>query len=75
MGFFTQVNWIAVLIGGVFNMVFGSLWYGPLFGKVWLKAIGKSADELESSATMYLLPLVPASSAPTSSQRSSPGLA
>ena len=58
MGFFTQVNWIAVVIGGVFNMAFGALWYGPLFGKAWLKAIGKSADRIESNATMYLLPLV-----------------
>jgi len=58
MEFLTQVNWIAVLIGGVFNMVLGSLWYGPLFGKAWLKAIGKSQDEIESSATMYILPFV-----------------
>jgi len=42
----------------VFNMAFGALWYGPLFGKVWLRVIGKSPEEIESSATMYLLPLV-----------------
>jgi len=56
MAFFTEVNWIAVLVGGVFNMAFGSLWYGPLFGRAWLRAIGKSADEIESSASMYVLP-------------------
>lgn len=58
MGYFTQVNWIAVVVGGIFNMVFGSLWYGPLFGKLWLKVIGKSSDEIESSATMYILPFL-----------------
>ena len=58
MEFFAQVNWIAVVVGGVFNMALGSLWYGPLFGKAWLRAIGKSPDEIESSATMYVLPFL-----------------
>ena len=58
MGFFTEVNWIAVIVGGIFNMAFGALWYGPLFGKVWLRAIGKTSDEIQSSGTMYILPLI-----------------
>jgi hypothetical protein len=57
MEFFIQVNWIAVILGGVFNMLVGSLWYGPLFGKLWLKVIGKKQEDIQSSATMYLLPL------------------
>lgn len=60
MGFLMQVNWIAVVLGGIFNMALGALWYGPLFGTIWLKAIGKKADEIESSATMYVLPLLAA---------------
>lgn len=58
MGFFTEVNWIAVIVGGIFNMAFGALWYGPLFGKVWLRVIGKTSDEIQSSGTMYILPLI-----------------
>ena len=58
MSYFGAVNWIAVLIGTVFNMVLGTLWYGPLFGKMWLKIIGKKREELQSNAVMYLLPLV-----------------
>jgi len=58
MSFFTQVNWIAVVVGGVFNMAFGALWYGPLFGKAWLRATGKSSDEIKSNAMMYLLPML-----------------
>jgi len=27
-------------------MVIGSLWYGPLFGKMWMTAIGKTPDQL-----------------------------
>jgi len=53
-----QVNWIAVALGAVFNMALGSLWYGPLFGKLWLSLIGKKQEEIESSPAMYLVPLV-----------------
>ena len=55
---FAEVNWIAVAVGAVFNMALGTLWYGPLFGKLWLKVIGKKRDEIQSSATMYILPLL-----------------
>lgn len=34
------VNFWAVLVCGVLAMVLGSIWYGPLFGKLWMKIIG-----------------------------------
>ena len=58
MQFLTQVNWIVVVLGGVFNMAVGSLWYGPLFGSLWLRVIGKKQQEIQSNATMYILPLL-----------------
>jgi len=58
MDFLGNVNWIAVIVGGVFNMVVGSLWYGPLFGKLWLRVIGKKQEDIQSSAGMYVLPLI-----------------
>mgnify|MGYP001090013640 CR=1 FL=1 len=39
---FGRVNWIAVVLGGVFSMILGFLWYGPLFGKLWLRTIGST---------------------------------
>ncbi|MDB5162221.1 MAG: hypothetical protein JWM52_729 [Candidatus Saccharibacteria bacterium] len=32
-----EINWIAVLVAAISTMVVGSLWYGPLFGKVWAR--------------------------------------
>jgi hypothetical protein len=55
MEFFGQVNWIAVVLGAVFSMLLGFLWYGPLFGKLWLRSIGKKQEELSSNAGMYVL--------------------
>ena len=57
---FSAINWLAVLVVTAFNMVLGMLWYGPLFGKYWLKLIGKKRDEIESPGAAYIIPLVAA---------------
>lgn len=57
---FPQVNWLAIVVGALVNMVVGFLWYGPLFGKTWMAMIGKSMDEIESDSTMYLFSTVSA---------------
>lgn len=43
---FVNLNWWAVLVATVLGFLLGGLWYGPLFGKAWLKAVGKTEDEL-----------------------------
>ena len=35
-----EVNIIAILFCTVLSMVLGSIWYGPLFGKPWMKMMG-----------------------------------
>jgi hypothetical protein len=35
-----HINYWAVLVCGVASMVLGFIWYGPLFGKAWMKSIG-----------------------------------
>lgn len=42
-----EVNYLAVLLSGVAMMALGFLWYGPLFGKPWMKLKGYSAEELK----------------------------
>jgi hypothetical protein len=51
---FSSLNWIAILLGTILSMGLGALWYGPLFGQLWLRLIGKSEDELESDPGMYI---------------------
>ena len=41
------INYLAVLVAAVANMVIGSIWYGPLFGKKWVKLQGWSKDDME----------------------------
>ncbi len=41
-----DINYGAVGVCAVLSMVFGSLWYGPLFGKAWLEGNGVTAGNL-----------------------------
>lgn len=55
---FSGFSWLAVIVAVVANMVLGFLWYGPLFGKAWMAAVGKKEEELTQSPTMYLIPII-----------------
>ena len=57
---FTQVNWIAIVIVAVFNMILGTLWYGPFFGKLWLRIIGKNREEISSNPGIYVFSFIAA---------------
>ncbi len=35
-----MVNYIALLVASLASFVIGMLWYGPLFGKRWMKEMG-----------------------------------
>ena len=57
---FGQLNYIAIALGAVLNMILGTLWYGPFFGKLWLKLIDKSKEDIESKPILYVLSFVAA---------------
>ncbi len=46
------INYWAVVIAAVVNVILGWLWYGPLFGKSWGKMSGVSMDKKPGSGTM-----------------------
>jgi hypothetical protein len=35
-----EINYVATLVAAVAAMVVGGLWYGPLFGKLWVQGMG-----------------------------------
>jgi hypothetical protein len=41
-----DINFIAILVAGIDGMIIGSLWYGPIFGKLWMKEVGKTEEDL-----------------------------
>ncbi len=43
------INYMAVIVAAVANMVIGFLWYGPLFGKTWMKLSGINPGKIDSA--------------------------
>lgn len=43
------VNYWAVLVAAIANMVLGSLWFGPIFGKAWVKSSGMTQADMEKA--------------------------
>lgn len=57
---FTGLNWWAILVSSGAAFALGALWYGPLFGKAWLAAIGKTEAELQPSPTPFVVSAIAA---------------
>lgn len=43
-----------VLVTALAGFVIGSLWYGPLFSKAWMKASGVAAGNMSTAQTLRL---------------------
>ncbi|KKT22473.1 MAG: hypothetical protein UW08_C0008G0017 [Parcubacteria group bacterium GW2011_GWB1_43_8b] len=44
-----NINFIGVAIAGIIGMAVGFSWYGPIFGKLWVKLMGFTKEELEEA--------------------------
>ena len=42
-----KINYLAILVGVVANTIFGFLWYGPIFGKMWMKLNNFTEEEMK----------------------------
>ena len=53
---FGQINYLAVLVGGVIAMILGGIWYSPiLFGNIWMKLVGlKESDITKAKSTVAM---------------------
>lgn len=44
---FTNINWLSIIVAGVSAFLIGGIWYGPLFGRAWMKEFGFTEDDLK----------------------------
>lgn len=51
---FTNLNYIAITLSAVVYFVLGSVWFGPLFGKSWLKLAGLSLTEEDKKNALFM---------------------
>jgi len=58
---FAQLNWLAIAVAALAYYLLGAVWFTPLFGKAWDRAIGhdRSADR-RFGADYYVVPLLSA---------------
>ncbi len=55
------LNWSAILVAMVITFMFGGLWYGPIAGKAWAKAMGMDISKKPEPAVMkkaFLLQII-----------------
>ena len=52
---FAGINWWAVLAATAAAFALGGAWYGPMFGKAWMAALGKTPDQIEPSPTPFIV--------------------
>ncbi len=46
------VNFVAILVAAISSMVVGSIWYGPLFGKLFMREMGMDTWSPEKKEAM-----------------------
>ena len=49
-----MINYWAVLVAALAAMVLGFLWYGPLFGKVWMNLMNFKKEDMKKTKNMGL---------------------
>ena len=43
------INYWAVLVAAASSIVLGFLWYGPFFGKTWMREVGMTDEKMKSA--------------------------
>lgn len=41
------INWFAIVAAALVGFAVGALWYGPVFGKVWMAEVGLTEEDVK----------------------------
>jgi hypothetical protein len=52
-----EINFYAILVAALTTLVVGFVWYGPLFGKVWMKETGLTEEDLKKDSMIKIFGL------------------
>lgn len=55
----SPVNYYAVLVCGVASLMLGMFWYGPLFGRIWMKQVGFTEKDMEEGKKKGMKGMLP----------------
>ena len=51
---FSDLNYLAIVVSAVTYFGLGSVWFGPLFGKQWLKLVGLTVTEEDKKNALFM---------------------
>lgn len=51
---FSDLNFLAIAVSAVTYFGLGSVWFGPLFGKQWLKLVGLTVTEEDKKNALFM---------------------
>lgn len=51
---FSDLNHLAIVVSAVTYFGLGSVWFGPLFGKQWLKLVGLTVTEEDKKNAFFM---------------------
>lgn len=54
-GISVSVSWLGIFVAVVSAMIIGSVWYGPLFGKKWMKLVGLKRGQTSPTGPMLIM--------------------
>lgn len=55
-----QIAWLPVLVVTLAGFMLGGVWYGPLFGKAWMAALGKREEDIRPTPLPFVISFVSA---------------
>lgn len=55
---FAAVNYLAVVVAAIAGFGVGAIWYGLLFSKPWLAAVGISMEQMQREGSRSFVPFV-----------------
>ena len=44
-----DIHYIAVILSALASMIIGFLWYGPIFGKMWMSMMGFTSKDMDKA--------------------------
>jgi hypothetical protein len=57
---FANVHWLSVIVAAISAFIIGGIWYGPIYGRPWMKELGFLEEDLQkrSIKTTYGVSLI-----------------
>ena len=50
---------LEILVGAIVLFLFGFLWYGPVFGRYWVKMIGMTQEQIDEGMKKGMKSMIP----------------